>query len=121
MDHVLAISDYQRIYDGFSNIFPQESFFIVDGEELIKHPATEIKKVEKFLELTDFYRREHFYFHRENGGKFPCFTLPQLRCMGSDKGRHHPKSRRETARYLKQIFQPLMKNFTNKTGVNIIL
>ena len=52
----------KRIYERFSSVYPKESIFIVNGDLLIKHPAEEIKKVEKYLGLSDFYTEENFFF-----------------------------------------------------------
>ena len=121
MDHLLDMSNYKRIYERFSAVYPKQSIFVLNGDALIKHPAEEIKKVEKFLGLSDFYRKEHFFFHADNGGKFPCFTVPEMRCMGSDKGLPHPSLRKDTVQYLRTILQPFMDEFREESGVDILL
>ena len=63
------MSDYKKTYDHFSKVYPKKSIFVVNGDLLIKHPAQEIKKVEKFLGLSEFYTKDHFFFHADNGGK----------------------------------------------------
>ena len=115
------MSDYERIYRRFSSVYPRKSIFVVNGDNLIKHPAQEIKKVEEFLGLSDFYTKEHFFFHLDNLGEFPCFRLPELRCMGSDKGLTHPKLKRKTVKHLKKILQPMMDEFRQETGVVVKL
>ena len=115
------MSDYKRIYKHYSEVYPKKSIFVVNGDELIKHPAEEIKKVEQFLGLRDFYTKDNFFFHADNGGKFPCFTVPELRCMGRDKGLHHPKLRKKTMSYMRKILLPLMEEFKQETGVEMVL
>ena len=86
---------------------------------MIVHPAEEIKKVERFIGLREFYVKDHFFFHGEDGGKFPCFSRPYNRCMGDDKGLPHPKLKASTVAYLKKLFRPLLETFKEETGVHI--
>ena len=113
------MSDYARIYQHFEEVFPKESIFVVNGDLLIKNPVVEIKKIEKFLGLREFFTKDHFYFHPGNGGKFPCFTLPEMRCMFSDKGLPHPRIKKNTLRYMREILRPKMEEFMFRTGVKI--
>ena len=115
------MSDYTRIYTYFNKTFSGDSIFIVNGDELVVHPAREIKKLERFLGLEDFFKREHFYFTLENGGKFPCFKVPEVRCMGSDKGLVHPKLRDDTLVYMRNLLAPKMRKFKELTGVDVTL
>ena len=68
--------------------FPLEQIHFVDGENLIQHPWEEFQSVEKFLNISDHIRKEHFYFNSNKRG-FPCIKQPNG-CLGSSKGRQHP-------------------------------
>ena len=115
------MSDYKRMFDRFSEVYPKERIFVINGDLLIKQPAQEIKKVEKFLGLSEFYTKDHFFFHADNGGKFPCFTVPEMRCMGGDKGLPHPTLEKKTLKYLRKKLQPMMEEFRLQAGVEISL
>ena len=115
------MSDYAKIFQYFTKVFPKEFVFVVNGDLLIKQPVREIKKVEQFLGLRDFLSKDHFYFHAGNDAKFPCFTVPEMRCMDSDKGLPHPRLRKITVKYLRKILIPMMEEFMLETGVEIEL
>ena len=104
-----------------ASVFPRSSIFVVDGDMLMKQPHIEMQKLEEFLGLSSFYEGRHFYFSPENGGELPCFSLPEKRCMGKDKGLAHPPLREETLCYLRGRLKPLMEKFKNETGVEVRL
>ena len=96
---------------------PKERIFVVNGDTLLSNPYKEIKKVEKYLGLSQFFSPDHFYFHYKKGRKLPCFKLPEPHCMRKDKGRYHPPLKMNTKEELKKIFQPMVQEFENLTGV----
>ena len=113
------MSNYTRRLESFWASYPRESIFVVNGNELIEHPAKEIKKVEKFLGLNEFFDKEQFFFYE--GGTFPCFKIPKLRCMEEDKGLDHPALRNDTMEYLIKYFEPMVEAFRKQTGVELSL
>ena len=115
------MSNYSRIYHHIATVFPKASIHVVDGDNLIKHPVIEMKKLEKYLGLKNFYERRHFYYTLENGGELPCFSVPERRCMGFDKGLDHPPLKRETVKYMKRKLGQMVENFGRETGVKINL
>merc|ERR1712156_965970 len=68
---VKFLSDYSLQLEMVREVFPAENIHVIDGENMIKDPLTEIRKVETFLEIAPFFSEEHFYF--PEGSKFPCF------------------------------------------------
>ena len=54
---------------------------MIDGTNLIKHPADEMGKIQKFLQIPAEIDENSFDFDEERG--FYCFG----RCMGDGKGR----------------------------------
>ena len=98
------------------SVFPREMVHIVDGENLIKRPFEEIVPVENFLQLKQFYRKEHFYVGPKG---FPCFSVQgSTRCMENDKGRKHPKITKLFSNKLHDVFGPNMRQFANMSGVH---
>ena len=91
----------------------------MNGDELIRDPYSEIKKIENILGLKRFIREDHFFFRE--GSKFPCFKVPKVRCMEKDKGLTHPKLKDETLVYLTSIFQPMVDDIRKRIGINISL
>ncbi|XP_072040801.1 heparan sulfate glucosamine 3-O-sulfotransferase 1-like [Amphiura filiformis] len=65
---------------------------IIDGDVFKKYPLLALKKVEKFLRLSDFFMDKHFYFDSRKG--FFCANVTgreDTKCMAANKGRSHPK------------------------------
>ena len=118
-ENLFELSNYTRILETYRTSYPNESIFVVNGDELVEHPATEIKKVEKFLGLKEFFDNGQFFFNEV--GKFPCFKIPKLRCMEKDKGLDHPRLRKETIDYLVQYFHPMIETLRKQTGVELSL
>ena len=88
--------------------FPMKQFLFLNGENFIKNPFEEVKKVEKFLNLRPFITKEHFYYNSKKG--FFCIykNLEKKirRCMGSSKGRRHPFVSQSTVNKLYKYFYP---------------
>ena len=87
-----------------------------------RNPLAEIKKVEKFLELPDYFSKDNFiYPHEGSKSKFPCFKTKEgdVKCMKGDKGRKHPKLRRSTVEFLKNKFGPMANEFHKLTGLRL--
>ena len=98
------------------SVFPREMVHVVDGENLIKRPHKEIVHVEKFLQLKQFYRKEHFYVGPKG---FPCFRVEgSTRCMFNDKGRKHPNITKAFSMKLHDLFGPNMRRFEEMARVN---
>uniref|UniRef100_A0A8C6UE59 Sulfotransferase n=1 Tax=Neogobius melanostomus TaxID=47308 RepID=A0A8C6UE59_9GOBI len=69
--------------------FPLDSIHVVDGDELIRDPLPEMKKVERFLKLEPQINASNFYFNKTKG--FYCLREHgKERCLHDSKGRAHP-------------------------------
>uniref|UniRef100_W5MUP7 Sulfotransferase n=1 Tax=Lepisosteus oculatus TaxID=7918 RepID=W5MUP7_LEPOC len=69
--------------------FPLDHIHVVDGDQLIKDPFPEMKKVEKFLNLSPQINTSNFYFNKTKG--FYCLRdHGRERCLHDSKGRAHP-------------------------------
>ena len=97
------------------NYFAREQIVIVNGEELIKNPLNELKKIENFLELKPYFNKDHFEFDVKKG--FFCINgfykgeRGRKRCLNSEKGRLHPKIDKIILDKLFQFFEPLNIEF----------
>lgn len=72
------------------NHFNMSNFYVVNGEEFIREPWSELNRVEKFLNVTQFIRKHHFQFDRKKN--FYCLMMNKLNttmhgCLGKNKGR----------------------------------
>lgn len=89
--------------------FPLEQIHFVDGENLIQHPWEELDGVQKFLNISNHIRREHFYFNTQKRN-FPCIKQPNG-CLGSSKGRQHPLISDNTREKLKNFYSICNQQF----------
>ncbi|XP_074641458.1 heparan sulfate glucosamine 3-O-sulfotransferase 1-like [Tubulanus polymorphus] len=118
--HLKAIrtSIYHRHMERWLEIFPASQVLIVDGDELIRNPIPQIKRVEKFLGLAHRITRENFYFNETKG--FYCMRNEgQDHCLGTGKGRKHPRVHPEVMEKLNNFFRPHNERFFEMTGTYI--
>ena len=89
--------------------FSLQQFFFVNGGELIANPYNELKKVENFLQIEQFFRPE--YFVLDSLKKFYCINGKILnseknKCLQKSKGREHPTISPTTINKLKEFLKP---------------
>ena len=90
--------------------FTLEQILLINGDEFIRNPYNEVKKIENFLNLKSFVRPE-FYIFDENKG-FYCLNtklVTQLKedsCLGEDKGREKPVIDKHVIDKLKDFYKP---------------
>ncbi|XP_068596561.1 heparan sulfate glucosamine 3-O-sulfotransferase 1-like [Brachionichthys hirsutus] len=95
--------------------FPLKNFHIVDGDELVKDPVPEMKKVERFLGLEPQINSSFFVFNEEKG--FYCLKEHgQEQCLGKNKGRAHPYVEPDILQKLHQFFHEPNKRFFKLVG-----
>ena len=91
------------------NYFPLEQFLFVNGENFIKDPYTEIKKIEEYLKVPSFFKKEHFVYDKTKG--YFCLNknldLNFVECLRSNKGRNHPFISEEVLKKLDDFYKPL--------------
>lgn len=95
--------------------FPLESIHIVDGDELIRDPFPEMKKVERFLKLEPQINASNFYFNKTKG--FYCLRdHGRERCLHDSKGRAHPHVAPAILQKLYQFLHEPNKKFFELVG-----
>ncbi len=100
-------------------IISLDRILVIDGDRMKGNPVFALKQVEKFLGLSDFFKKEHFYFNSEKG--FHCAQVksrPDLDCMPSTKGRSHPLLDESFLQKLRDFFKPYNRQlqvFLNQT------
>ena len=117
---VIKTGVYSKHLERWFRYFPKEWFHFVSGEELVRNPFPEIKKVEKFLGLTPYFRKSNFVFNARKG--FPCFrstgTNKNERCLGKTKGRVHPSVNPIILNELRRYYRPFNKQLYKMTNRN---
>ncbi|XP_068596769.1 heparan sulfate glucosamine 3-O-sulfotransferase 1-like [Brachionichthys hirsutus] len=95
--------------------FPLKNFHIVDGDELVKDPVPEMKKVERFLGLEPQINSSFFVFNEKKG--FYCLKEHgQEQCLSTEKGRAHPYVEPDILQKLHQFFHEPNKRFFKLVG-----
>ena len=113
----VQISLYHQHFRRWLVYFPRSHIHIVDGDQLIAHPARELAKVENFLGLPHKLTSDMFYFNTTKG--FYCMKRRishEERCLGSSKGRKHPDIDKKVLRKLRKFYAPHNEVFFNLTG-----
>ena len=102
----VQISVYHQYLSRWFNIFSKEQVHIVDGDNLVTDPVSEIKKVERFLGLDHRITYDSVYFNQTRG--FYCYRVNRTmeRCLGASKGRKHPDIDPVVVKKLNKFFKP---------------
>uniref|UniRef100_A0A8C7WYR2 Sulfotransferase n=1 Tax=Oryzias sinensis TaxID=183150 RepID=A0A8C7WYR2_9TELE len=106
---------YYRHMQNWLQFFPLESIHVVDGDELIRDPLPEMKKVERFLKLEPQINTSNFYFNKTKG--FYCLRdHGRERCLHDSKGRAHPHVAPAVLHKLHLFFHEPNKKFFELVG-----
>ena len=95
-------STYIDLLEPWLQTFGRDKIHIVNGDNFVKHPAYEFNKIEKFLNISQYFRDDQFVYNPRK--KFYC--LKGTGCPGKNKGRPHPKMTNTTRRRLQTYFKP---------------
>ncbi|XP_066960473.1 heparan sulfate glucosamine 3-O-sulfotransferase 1-like isoform X2 [Macrobrachium rosenbergii] len=97
--------------------FPLDQIHIIDGDNLIVDPFTEIDKVQRFLRLPPHITAENFYFNETKG--FYCMRNETFqKCLAESKGRPHPQVDPVVMSRLRKFFAPFNEQFYEMVGRN---
>ncbi|KAI6188468.1 Sulfotransfer-1 domain-containing protein [Aphelenchoides besseyi] len=108
----VRIGVYYKYLKNWLRYFPISQFLFVDGERLIRSPASEIRQVERFLGLQPVVRDDDFIIDPIK--KFPCVRRVESktpRCLGKSKGRTHPDVDPELIGRLQDFYRPENEKF----------
>ena len=112
----LSISTYDIYFEKWLENFQIDQIHLVDGDTLIKNPAGELEKTERFLGIGQFFSQDMFYFNSTKG--FYCWKKFDERgthlvpnCLGSAKGHALPQLSNYTVQRLVEYFRPHNERF----------
>lgn len=112
---MVTTSMYVRHLKNWYRFFDRSQIHIVDGDELVRDPYSELKLVERFLGLKPFLKRDHFVFNATKG--FYCARRETgTFCLNNGKGRPHPNVSKRILRKLRLFFKQANKDLYNLTG-----
>jgi len=117
---ILSQGFYYRHLQSWLEYFSIEQFVFLDGDKLKKDPIVVIEKLQSFLGLRPFLKREHFVKNasKSTRGGLSCVVNPlkKVKCMGSDKGRKHPYINESILNDLRGLYRCDSKKFFNLIG-----
>ncbi|KAI6177636.1 Sulfotransfer-1 domain-containing protein [Aphelenchoides bicaudatus] len=108
----VKIGVYHRFLQQWLHYFPISQFLFIDGERLIKSPADEIRRAERFLGLQPVVTSKDFVTDPIKG--FPCVRRVDSKvphCLGKTKGRAHPKVDKKLIHKLQDFYRPENEKF----------
>ena len=85
--------------------FALNQIHVVDGEKFITNPIKELLKIEKFLNIPNFFNRKVLYFDEDK--QFYCFIKNNRKeCLPDTKGSKHVPIKEDTMNILLEFFRP---------------
>ena len=100
---------YQYMWNWLQS-FNLDQFLVLSGEELVKNPLPELRRVEQFLHLEPVFSEDMFYFNETRG--FYCIRNETYDpCLRESKGREHPAVDPKVIHQLRQYFAPYNEEF----------
>ncbi len=95
---------YSKYMKKWLAFFPPERFLVLDGEEFVYNPLPALQKVENYLNLSNFFTHDSFYFDMNK--RFFCLAQPFRSCMNKAKGRPHPIVDEDVLGTLRAFYRP---------------
>ncbi|KAG8178026.1 hypothetical protein JTE90_015829 [Oedothorax gibbosus] len=107
---------YSLFFPRWLRTFGRKQIHIVDGDNLVADPYSEIVKIEEFLDIGHKVERGSFYFN-ETKGFFCVRNATADKCLNDSKGRKHPTVSEDVLRTLRMFYAPHNRNFYRQAGV----
>ena len=98
-------------------VFSQEQFCFINGEQFAEHPHEAFSQLEKCLGLSPQISEQNFYWMKERN----LFCLSQnniIKCPSSAKGRPHPFVKEHVVNALMKYFKPFNEQLYALIGEN---
>lgn len=118
---MIQVSMYDTHFKRWLDFFSRSQILVVDGDRLIKDPFEEISRVEKFLNVPQYFTKGMFHYNVTKG--FYCWKTARanMKCLGSHKGRKHPNVSNDTIVKLKDFYKPHMASFCSLANIDFNL
>jgi hypothetical protein len=113
---ILQLSAYASILKQWLRHFKQNQILIVDGNNLNKNPVMELRRAERFLNLTSYINRDMFVKNTERDLYCIKSKCGKEYCLPESKSSGHPDIDKKVLEKLKKYFDPLNEEFFKITG-----
>ncbi|XP_065343084.1 heparan sulfate glucosamine 3-O-sulfotransferase 5 [Cloeon dipterum] len=111
----IALSIYHNFMSIWLETFSRSQILIVSGDTLITRPATELAKIESFLNIEPRLGPRNFYFNKTKG--FYCIKNASAdKCLKDTKGRKHPDVNPDVISKLRRFFSSHNQKFYELVG-----
>ena len=116
----IELSMYDIYYENLLKLFKQEQIHIVNGDKLISNPVPELKKIERFLNIPQYFNNDIFYFSKDKGffcwrrmnrKTYPPCTMAEPECLSSHNGRKHPNVSSSSLYEVELFLKPHIQRF----------
>jgi [heparan sulfate]-glucosamine 3-sulfotransferase 5 len=100
-------------------IFSRAQILIINGDQLITDPLSQINRVQDFLGIERRLNHENFYFNKTKG--FYCLRteMGDKKCLKETKGRMHPKVNERSISILRKFFVEHNQKFYDLIGEDL--
>ena len=97
-------------------LFSKNQIHVVDGDQFVYDPLSELQKIEDFLGLPSHINRDNFTYNTTKG--FYCIRTEDngQRCLNKNKGRKHPDIHPLVIQKLRRFYDPYNKYFYKLVG-----
>ncbi|XP_055688624.1 heparan sulfate glucosamine 3-O-sulfotransferase 5 [Lutzomyia longipalpis] len=114
----LAISMYHLHMHRWLEVFPREQMLIVNGDQLIDDPLSQLTRIETFLGIQHRIKSNNFYFNATKG--FFCLRNETGdKCLRETKGRKHPHVDPAVISKLRRFFADHNQKFYELIGEDL--
>ncbi|CAO1421183.1 unnamed protein product [Diamesa hyperborea] len=114
----LVLSMYHQYVLRWLELFPREQLLIVNGDQLIEDPLSQIRRIEDFLGIERRISRHNFYFNETKG--FYCLRNEiGDKCLRETKGRKHPDVDPKVISTLRKYFAEHNQKFYELVGEDL--
>lgn len=127
---IMHTSNYSCHFESWLKYFPREQFHVIDGDKLTADPYNQLRGIERFLEIENFFTEENFVFNATKG--FYCFKKSSqnelaskvgedkdheettgVNCLPPSKGRPRPQISETLLKLMESHFKPYNTLFYN--------
>lgn len=99
-------------------VFTREQLLIVNGDQLIEDPLSQLKRIETFLGIEHRITSNNFYFNETKG--FYCLRNETAdKCLRETKGRKHPRVNPIIISKLRKFFAEHNQKFYELIGEDL--
>ena len=116
----IKVSMYDIHYENWLKLFKREQIHIVNGDKLISNPVPELKKIERFLNIPQYFNDDIFFFSKDKGffcwrkmnrKTYPPCTMAEPECLNSHNGRKHPNVSSSSLYEVEVFLKPHIQRF----------